>query len=149
MIRSIHEDIYLQPVNNFNTAIVDGNFPASGGYIDVSELERFAFVVRVGSLNSELTLQVKQDTGATQTADIADVTGATATIAADDDNELVTIEVETRRLGINDGMRYVTLAVSGADGGDDYLDILFVGLNPNDRPVAQPDAYSQAIKVMG
>lgn len=149
MIRSLYEDVYLQPVNNFGTAIVNGNFPASGSYIDVSQYERFAFAVRAGALTSELTLQVKQDTGATQTADIANVTGATATIAADDDNELVTIEVETRRLGINDGMRYVTLAVSGAGGGDDYLDILFIGLNPNDKPVEQPDAYSQAVKVMG
>jgi len=149
MIKAFSEEVYVQPANNFNTAIVDGNFPASTGYIDVSQFERFAFLVRVGTLTSELTLQVKQDTDETETASIKDVSGATATIAADDDNKLVSIEVETRKLDLNNGFRYVTLAVSGAGGGDDYLDIQFVGLNPDVKPVTQPASYSQAVIVAG
>lgn len=149
MIKAFSEEVYVQPANNFNTAITDGNFPASGSYIDVSNFERFVFLVRPGTLDSALTLQVKQDTDETQTGDIANITGATAVIGATDDNEFVSIEVETRRLNLNNGSRYVTLAVSGAAGGNDYLDILFIGLNPGAKPVTQPAAYSQAVIVAG
>jgi hypothetical protein len=149
MIKTFSEDVYVQPANNFNTAIVDGNFPASASYIDVSQFERFAFLVKVGTLTSALTLQVKQDTDETETANIKNVTDATVTVAATDDNELVSIEVEVRKLDLNNGFRYVTLAVSGAAGGDDYLDIQFIGINPDVRPVDQPDSYSQAVIVAG
>lgn len=149
MIKTFSEDIYVQPVNNFNTAIADGNFPASGSYIDVSDFERFVFAIRAGTLDSALTVQVKQDTDETQTADIKNVTGATAIVGTDDDNKFITIEVETRHLDRNNGYRYVTLAVSGAGGSNDYLDILFIGLNPGQKPVVQPASYSNAVIVAG
>ncbi len=149
MIKTFSEDVYVQPINNFNTAIVDGNFPASAAYIDVSQFERFAFLVRPGTLDSALTLQVKQDTDETETAGIKNVTGATVIVGATDDNELVSIEVEVRKLDLNNGYRFVTLGASGAAGGNDYLDILFIGINPDVAPVTQPAAYSQAVIVAG
>ena len=149
MIKTLSEDVYIQPANNFNTAITDGNFPASASYIDVAQFERFAFAVRAGTLDSALTLQVKQDTDETETASIKNITGATATIGTGDDNEFVTIEVETRKLDLNNSFRYVTLAVSGAAGSNDYLDILFLGINPDVKPVTQPATYSQAVIVAG
>lgn len=149
MINALHEDVYLQPANNFNTAIVDGNFPASASYIDVAQFDRFVFAVRAGTLDSALTCQVKQDTDETETASIKNVTDAVVIVGAGDDNELVTVEVETRQLDLNNGFRYVTLAVSGAAGGNDYLDIWFVGLNPDVKPVTQPATYSQAVIVAG
>lgn len=149
MIKAFSEDIYVQPANNFNTAITDGNFPASASYIDVSQFERFVFTIRAGTLDSALTCQVKQDTSATETANIKNVTGAVVVVGATDDNEIVTIEVETNHLDSNNDFRYVTLAVSGAGGANDYLDVQFIGLNPDVKPVTQPAAYSQAVIVSG
>jgi hypothetical protein len=146
---NLDDAIYFNPCNNFNTGIVDGVFPASGSFIDVSEFTHFAFLVRAGTLDSELTLQVHQDTSATQTASVKDVTGATLTIADDDDNELKSIEVEAARLDIANSFRYVTLDITGAAGGNDYLDILFLGWNARREPVTQPAAYSEAVVVAG
>lgn len=149
-MRQIFDDsVYVVNGNNFNTAIVDGNFPASTAYVDVTEFTHFVFLVRVGTLNSALTLQVKQDTSATETASIKSVTGATLVIAADDDNEIKSIEVESAKLDLANGFRYVTLAVSGAGGGDDYLDVLFLGRLPRRMPVTQSAAYSEAVVIAG
>ena len=149
MIKTFSEQVYVNPANNFNTAITDGNFPASASYIDVAQFEKFVFAIRPGTLDSALTCQVKQDTSATETAGIKNITGAVVVVGTTDDNEFVTIEVEVRKLDINNGFRYVTLAVSGAAGGNDYLDILFIGLNPDAVPVTQPAAYSSAVIVAG
>jgi hypothetical protein len=137
-MRDFINNHYVLKANNFNTAIVDGNFPASTAYIDVSEFERFVFLVHAGTLNSALTLQVEQDTSATETASIKVVTGATDIVGTSDDDDVFMIEVETARLDIANGFRYVTLDVAGAGGGDDYLDIIFIGVNPRREPVTQP-----------
>lgn len=149
MIKTFSEDVYVQPANNFNTAITDGNFPASGSYIDVAQFDRFVFAIRAGTLDSALTCQVMQDTSATETAGIKAITGAVVIVGTSDDNEFVTVEVETRKLDLNNDFRYVTLAVSGAAGGNDYLDVQFIGLNPDVKPVTQPAAYSQAVIIAG
>lgn len=149
MIKTFSEELYLAPANNFNTAISDGNFPASASYIDVAQFEKFVFQIRAGTLDSALTCQVKQDTSPTETAGIKNITGATVTVGATDDNKLFTIEVEVRKLDINNGFRYVTLAVSGAAGGNDYLSINFIGINPDVIPVTQPATYASAVIVAG
>lgn len=138
-----YENRYIQKCNNFNTAIVDGKFPASGSFIDISKFTSFVFKVFVGTLNSALTCQVEGATAVDGTP--ADVTGAVAVIAADDDNEWVTIEVETA----NAGKQFVTLDVAGAAGGDDYLCIVFEGKQPRSAPVTQPAGYSQNINISG
>lgn len=139
MIKTFTEQVYAKTCNNFNTAIADGDFPASGSYIDVSDFERFVFVVRAGTLNSALTVQVKQ--AATISGTPKNVTGAVTTVAASGDtgdNSLHFIEVETRRLDLNNGYNYVTLGLVGAAGSDDYLDIVFLGINPHQAPVVLP-----------
>jgi len=146
---NLDDAVYINPANNFNTALVDGVFPASGSFIDVSNFTHFAFLVRVGTLNSALTLQVHQDTSATQTAGVKDVTGATLVVAADDDNELKSIEVEASRLDVANNFRYVALDITGAAAGDDYLDILFLGWDARRMPVTQPAAYSEAVVIGG
>jgi hypothetical protein len=138
MIKTLTEQVYFQTCNNFNTAIADGEFPASGSYIDVGDYERFAFIIRAGTLNSALTVQVQQAAAIDSTA--KDITGAVTTVAAsgdDGDNSLHIIEVETRRLDLNNGYNFVTLDITGAAGSDDYADILFVGINPHQAPVTQ------------
>lgn len=140
---------YYLGCNSSNTAIADGNFPASGSYIDVSNYEEFDFQVKAGSLDSALTLQVYQDTSATQTGSIKVVTGATATIGATDDDKIFVIQVETAKLDIANGFRYVTLAISGQAGSNDYASVTFVGYNARHLPVTQPTTTSVVTPVAG
>ena len=149
MRNNVYENEYLEKCNNFNTAIADGNFPASVSYIDVSSYETFSFVLFVGTLDSALTCQVRQDTSATETASIKDVTGAVQVVGAGDDNEWMVIEVETAKLDIANGFRYVTLAVSGAAGGNDYLCIVLRGGRARRLPVTQPAGFSAHVLVAG
>jgi len=127
----------LQPINNFNTAIADGKFPVSGSFVEASPYPWWVFLIRVGTLNSALTAKVQQDTGATQTASIKDVPGATLTIAADDDNELQYIEFQVQSAFDLTGFTHFTLDIAGAAGADDYLDIILLGCHGKSRPITQ------------
>lgn len=138
------EQTYFQVCNNFGTAIVDGDFPASGSYIDISDFDRFAFLIRAGTLTSALTCKVQAATAANGTP--ADITSATVTVGATDDNELFVIEVESRKCV---GYQYVTLDVAGAAGSDDFLDILFLGITPGSAPVTQPATTNTPVIVAG
>lgn len=150
MMRVFDDNVYVQKVNDFNTAIADATYyPASGSFIDVSEYERFVFLILVGTLDTAITFTVRQDTAATATAGVKAVTGAAVTIAADDDNQWVSIEVETARLDIANGFHYVSLYGTDAAGGNDYAAIVFLGIRPRHLPVTQPDNYSQAVVVAG
>jgi hypothetical protein len=146
MIKTFSEDVYVLGCNTHTTAIADGKFPASGSFIDVSDFERFVFVVDAGSLDSALTLQVEEATAADGTP--TDITGATATVGATDDGETFIIEVETRRMTLT-GKRYVTLDVTGAAGGNDYLSIMFYGLNKGSLPVTQPSGTNTPVIIAG
>lgn len=144
-----YENVYTLKCNNFGTAIVDGKFPASGSFIDVSNFVHFCFKIFVGGLDSALTCQVEQDTSATQTGAIKDITGAVVVIADDDDNQWVIVEVETARLDIANGFRYVTLDVTGAAGGNDSLCVVFEGWMVRHAPVTQSANYSQHVLIAG
>jgi hypothetical protein len=146
MIKTFSEDVYVLGCNTHTTAIVDGKFPASGSFIDVSDFERFVFVVDAGSLDSALTLQVEEATDADGTP--TDISGATATVGATDDGETFIIEVETRKMTLT-GKRYVTLDVTGAAGSNDYLSIMFYGINPGSKPVTQPSGTNTPVIVAG
>lgn len=139
MRNNVYENLYVEKCNAFNTALVDGDFPASGSYIDVSNFTHFAFLVAAGTLDSELTLQVQQAEAADGST--ANITSATATIAADDDNQWGVIEVEVAKLNLATD-RYVTLDVAGAAGGNDYACIFFIGWNARHAPVTQPANFS-------
>lgn len=124
-------------VTNFGTAIVDGKFPASGSFVAAQPYPWWTFLIRVGALNSALTVQLQQDTSATQTASIKNVTSAVRTIAADDDNELHYIEFEVKAALDLAGFTHFTLDITGAAGGDDFLDIILLGHHAKTAPVTQ------------
>ena len=147
MRNNLYEACYIEKCNNFNTAIADGDFPASGSYIDVSDFTHFAFLILVGTLDSALVCKVQQATAVDGTP--ADITGATLTVAADDDNEWKSIEVESAKLNLASDYRYVTLDVAGAAGSNDYLCIVFLGWNARHLPVTQPAGYTEAVEVLG
>lgn len=136
LIANLFEDLYWKLLNT-EDAIADGNYPVSTAYIDVSGFERFGFLIAAGALDTQMVFQVKQDTSATETASIKNITGATVTIAANGDDKYYWIEVETRKLDINNSFKYVTLNQAGAAGGNDYAAILFYGV-PAIKPATQP-----------
>lgn len=135
LISNLPEDIYLKLLNT-EDALSVANYPLSTGYIDVSQFEKFGFLILAGALDSATTCQVKQDTSATETASIKNVTGAVVIVPADGDDKWYAIEVETRKLDVDNDFHYVTLAVSGPTGND-YAAILFYGI-PREMPVTQP-----------
>jgi hypothetical protein len=132
---------------NVEDAIVDGQFPASGSFIDVSQFHRFAFLIMAGALNSALTAKVQQASAVNGA--LKDVTSATVTIPANGDDKWYLIEVETNHLDSNNGYKYVTLDLAGAAGGDDYGAILFLGLNPGYAPVTQGSDKGEIVSVVG
>ena len=145
MLKTFSEQVYIKTCNAFGTAIADGDFPASASYIDVSGFERFAFLIKAGTLNSALTCKVQQATAIDGTP--SDVTSATVAVGATDDNEVFIIEVETRKL-LAAG-QFVTLDVAGAAGSDDFLSITFLGINPASAPVTQPATTNTPVIVAG
>lgn len=146
---NVYENMYLLSANNLTTAIADGNFPASVSYIDVMNFTHFAFIITAGALDSALTAQVRQDTSATETASIKDITGAVVVVGATDDNKWMVIEVEVAKLDIANGFRYVTLAVSGQAGSNDALHIQFMGWLNRHLPATQHANFSQHILIAG
>lgn len=124
----LQEAVTFQLLEAGDTALVDGNLPVSTAYIDVSGYHRFGFIVWAGALTSAVTAQVKQDTSATETASIKNITDAAKVIAATDDNKFCIIEVDAAKMDINNGFDHVTLALSGGAGGDDYIGAMFFGI---------------------
>lgn len=134
MITTFSEQVYVKACNTPSTAIVDGKFPASGSFIDVSDYERFAFLIIAGGSDTALTCQVEEADAVNGTP--TDITGAVQTVGATDDGEPFLIEVETRKMTLT-GKRYVTLDVTGQAGSNDTLAIIFLGINPGAAPVTQ------------
>lgn len=149
MRNNIHDNCKVVKENSFNTGLVDGRFPASGSFEEVGNYTHFAFLIFLGTLDSELTAQVYQDTSATETGSIKVITGAVATLAATDDNKWASIEVETAKLDIQNSFHFVTLNIAGAAGANDYAAIVFMAWNARHAPVTQVANYDQAIEIMG
>jgi len=141
------DSVYVQKLNDFGTAIADGSFPASASFIDVSKYSRFAFLVFAGALDSALACQVQQATAANGTP--KDVSGALVTVGATDDNKWHMVEVLTDNLDITNDYKFVSLAVSGQAGSNDYLCIVFLGLAPNTEPVTQHASCVASVVVAG
>lgn len=131
------------------TAATVAKNPASTGFRSVVGFESFVIVAVAHGLTSALTLQVQQDTSATQTAGIKNITGAAVTIPADGDDKIYTIEVQVNEMDINNSFKYITVDVTGAAGGDDYVTILFIGRNPTKMPVTQTADVAQSVNVVG
>lgn len=129
-------DLYWKLLNT-EDALADGNFPPSTAYEYVGDCQLFGWFIQAGALDSALTFQVKQDTGATQTASIKNIDTAAITVSATGDDKWYLLQVDPRYLDINHGFAYVTLALSGAAGANDYAALLFFKV-PNSKPAVQP-----------
>lgn len=148
-MNNINDNMLVQKCNNFGTALADGDYlPASASFIDVSGLDRFAFVIGVGTLDTATTFAVFQDTSATATGSIKAITGASQVVAATDDNKWLTIEVTAANIDQDNSFRYVTLKASGPAGSNDFACVFFLGWNPRKAPVTQPSDYAYAVEVI-
>jgi len=132
---------------NTEDAVTAASYPASGAFIDVSQFERFVFLVAAGALNSATSCQVQQATAVNGA--LKDITGAVVAIAATGDDKWYAVEVQTDRLDGNNDYRYVTLTLTGPAGGDDYAAILFIGVNPGEQPVTQGSDKGEIVVVAG
>jgi len=124
-----------------DTALADGNFPASGSYIDVSGCERFHVIISLGSLDSTITFTIKETDSITGTLDVIDATYCTHTIAADDDEEFVVFTIEVDKLSTDH--HFVSCVVADAAGSNDYAEIFFL-LPLTTQPVTQATAVLPA-----
>lgn len=143
--RKFVETLKIQPLNSA-AVLTNALFPTSTNFIDVSRFERFTFLIMVGALTSALTMKVQQADAANGTP--KDVTGATVTIAGDDDNKFFVIEVQTAKLDINNGYHFVTLNVAGVADADDYAAIAFFGYGDK-MPVTQGSTFKEAVFIGG
>jgi hypothetical protein len=116
-------------------------YPPSGSFIDMMDYSRGVFMVKVGTLTSALVGEIFQDTSATATASLKALGTALdtdMTIAATDDQEVYVWEFTQEMMDGDGGFRYVTWKVTGAAGGDDYVDVFFFGVKKGSVPVTQP-----------
>ena len=143
---SLGEDLLIDVIEPGLTALSAAKYPASASFIDVSDFDRFAFLIGLDVVADALDFQVQQADAVDGTP--KDITGAAKTdTLATDDQKYILIEVETRRLDINNGYHFVTLDVSGIAGTNNAC-IVFFGL-PKVVPVTQPASYLAHVIVAG
>jgi hypothetical protein len=138
MFRTFSDNVFVKLLNT-EDALVDATYyPASASFIDVSNFERFVFLIGAGALDTATTFAVHENDDNTSSGAAA-ITGATVTVATDGDDKWYSIEVQTSRLAA--GNSFVSLYSTGATGND-YGAIVFLGLNPRNAPVTQPTGTS-------
>jgi hypothetical protein len=146
MIKTFYEEVYRQQVAN-PAALSAGTLPAS--YINVSDFDRFAFVLELGATDQAVDFKVVQATAAAGTGS-KDVSGAAITqFATTDDNKQAMIEVEVRKLDINNGFYFVAVTSALTGGTATTASIVFYGVNNGVVPVTQPAAFAQRVLVAG
>lgn len=136
-MRNLHDEMYVQKVNNFNTALADGEFPASGSYIDAGKFDYAGFLILLGTLDSTITFAAQASATIDGTA--ATISNRSQAIAADDDNKWLFLGWRNDEL--ND-KPYVTLDVVDSAGNNDYAAMVFLGWEAREQPVVQPDNFA-------
>lgn len=110
---TLHENAYIfgvsPPCDTDSTTV-----PASGSYIDVTDYNKFAFLVHLGSVASSGDFRVYSATS--KTGGLVHVTGATKTDmdASADNNKWFSIEVESAKLPTTHHM--VALTITSLSG---------------------------------
>lgn len=153
----LEQDAFVKLLNvedALTSGSTPGYLPADGSYQDVSDFERFAFLIGVGgssASSSAMAFQVMQSTLASGSAGSQKViTGASGSHASTVQDKYHLIEVETAQLDINNDFRYVSLRTTGeVDSTKNYASIWFIGLNPGKKPVSQSATKQSAAVVAG
>ncbi len=148
MYNQISDFMRILALLNQDDLAADAKYPASGSFEPVTEYEFFAFLIHTGDVAGTATLQVQQDTDATQTGSIKAITGAVQVLVAGDVNNWLTIEVESSRLDIGNGFTHVTLDVSGGPALWE-AGLWFLAWKARGEPVTQEAAYKYQVVVAG
>jgi hypothetical protein len=130
----------MPAASRMHDGLINGNFPASGSYIDVSDCQRAHILVHLSDLDSTVTFTPSMATAANATP--VAITGALHTIAADDDGEFVQYTIEVSELAAN--YHFLTTVVGSAAGGNDYADIVYF-LDVNEKPASSDYLPSASI----
>ena len=121
------------------------DYPASGSFISVRGLHRFAFLIGVGTIDSILTCKIQQADAIDGTP--KDITDAVIVIPADGDDKWYIVEREVGHLDMNNGYDHVLLDVAGATGNDNAA-VFFLGYGAR-VPVTQGADYGARVVVVG
>lgn len=115
--------------------LIDGDWPASGSYIDVGDCERFHVIARLGTIHASdtVTIEIKQATGASATLTTISTTNAKITATAAHTGDFAMFTIETKKL--TEDYHYVAATVDGATNGS-YGTVFFL-LQKNELPVTQ------------
>jgi hypothetical protein len=140
--RTWYKNFYTLKCNNFNTAIAATTYyPASASFIDVSNFERFVFLIEMGTLDTALTFTVMQ-ASAIDGSPKALTNAAAIVIGTGDGDKWASIEVTTDQLDGANGYHFVSLYGTGASGSNDYACITFIGYRARHVPVSQSASYA-------
>jgi hypothetical protein len=121
------------------------DYPASGSFISVRGMHRFAFLIGVGTIDSALTCKIQQADAIDGTP--KDITDAVIVIPADGDNKWYMVESEVGHLDMNNGFDHVLLDVAGATGNDNAA-VFFLGYGKR-VPVEQGADFGARVVVVG
>lgn len=144
MFHNLPKEVYFQqalaPATDLGAAIV----PAT--YIDVTQFERFGFVVLMGTSNrTTATIQIVQATAAAGTGS-KNVTGAVNTTTPTT-GQWAVVDCSADQLDINNGFRYVAVQCAVAGGTAGAAAVLFYGVRPRNESVT-PDANLAQVVIL-
>ena len=148
--RNFAKAIYMQMLEGGKDDITDANYPASTGYVDTNGYDHVCFLVGLDTIATP-DFAVYKDTSATETANIAAVSGASKTdVVTGDDGKWFTIEFPVAALAPTATLafRYITLKVSGTAGGDKANIWLFM-YRSREVPVTQHTNFLEAVILGG
>lgn len=146
--RDFYKSVYALMLEGGKDDLADANYPASTAYIDTKGYDHVVFLVGLDTVATP-DFAVKQDTSATETASIKALTGASKTnVATSDDGKWFSIEFPVAALDVDNGFRYVTLAVSGTGAGDKANIWAFL-YRARELPVSQHANYIEGVMLGG
>lgn len=142
---TFHENVYVLGLAA-PAHLGNASYPASGYYIDVSDYNKFMFMVHCGAMTSSGDFTVKSATSAT--GGLVSVTSANKTdlTASTDDKKWFSIEVESARLPTTH--RLVSLVVTGM-GGTDYWSAMFYAWEARHGSPTQSTGYDSHTVIAG
>lgn len=142
MFHNLPKEVYLQqalaPTTDLGSTIV----PAT--YIDVTQFERFGFIVFMGTSNrTTATIQVVQATAAAGTGS-KNVSGAVNSTTPTT-GQWAVVECSADQLDINNGFRYVAVQPAVAGGTAGAASVLFYGMRPRTESVTPDTNLAQIV----
>lgn len=103
--------------------------------IDMAGFNGGAFAVLFGAITSTAVTSVKLGSGsASNGSDAVDLSNSSVTVADDDDNQMVVVELVD---GMPDGDRYLTVTVDRGTANAVIDGIIAMQTNPKAKPVTQ------------